>query len=299
MIVSYRTATLSIELCEQIIDVIAEPRSLAHGSTIHLYHDVNALETLRACSLTCRAWTVRAQLHMFRIIGVHCSSAKEKNIDGLLSLLARHKGLRRFSLTVKGGHDEKFSSLHVLPVKLPRHVPDLSQLRIACGAYYAPPGSFSFLRQFASVTTLSLLHVTFYSLSDLRRFVAAFRSLAVLELLFPEWYEDKLPNSTAPAAYALSKSRPRELTITADRKWLLDKRSSYFIRWIAQSQAASCLERLDIRLMMILNESMLAEVSSVIDSSKDTLNYTRLQFGPHIDYSASKLDSAVYTTNDP
>ena len=65
-----RTLCLPTEICEAIIDCVAQTSRF--NDPYVMYEDFASLETLKACSLTCRAWTPRTRIHLFRIVCVRC-----------------------------------------------------------------------------------------------------------------------------------------------------------------------------------------------------------------------------------
>ena len=86
-----RTVTLPTEICERIIDIIGQP-------VIHADYDFwrhpDVSRTLHACTLTCRAWKYRAQLHLFRALRVDCSGEEADGIEAFTSFLRHNNSLR-------------------------------------------------------------------------------------------------------------------------------------------------------------------------------------------------------------
>ncbi|MGJ3279942.1 hypothetical protein, partial [Mycobacterium tuberculosis] len=76
-------------------------------------------------------------------------------------------------LVAKGGNENDRSTIHLLPLKLPTHVAGLRKLRFANGLFYPHASTFSAMRRFLSVHELSLFHVSFHSLADLRRIISS------------------------------------------------------------------------------------------------------------------------------
>lgn len=254
------------------------------------------LGTLRACSLTCRAWTPRSQFHIYRIVGISCSACDNLNVESFVSLLDRHGALRTYITAVigKAGLDDN-PTLHILPLKLPRLLTHLRHLRLANGIFYPPPGAVFdvSMRQFSTVAELSLDRVTFHSVHDMRRIVSALRSLSKLELWFPSW-------RTTPPTVVSSPSRSRmparlvKLCIHADSDWMWDYRSVYFVEWLANSGALTSLRQLNLGGMMICNEAMFRVVEIVLRVAKESLKYLGLSCSPEVHFSRRKSDAHVF-----
>ena len=113
---SSQSPRLPIEVCERIIDWVAAAPEF--DNLYKLYEDDFALATLRSCSLTCRSWTPRTRLHLFRILRVRCSPNTEGDINGVCSLLANNPALTSFVTTlIARPIPDKPSSLHTISVK--------------------------------------------------------------------------------------------------------------------------------------------------------------------------------------
>ena len=272
---------LPVEVSERIIDWVA---ALPPAEWYHtLYNDTQALETLRACALTCRAWTPRAQLHMFRALRIKCTPNVPGDINDFRSLLARVPALATSVSTVVAiSAAYRPSTLHTIPLLLPQLVPRLSYLRLAYGLFYPPPGVFPSMRRFISVTRLMLWEVTFHSVHDLRRTVNAFRALQTLEISYISWHESLSPTNTLYQAlsYPASAVRLRDVLIIAGNTWLRDPRSVQFVLWLAKSGALSSLTALRLDSAMILDAGMLAAVEMAIYAAAGAVEEMLLTVGP-------------------
>lgn len=282
-----RAPTLPTEVCERMIDHVAEH---APNPFIDcLYKTAKALMTLRACALTCRAWRPRSQLHLFQILRVDCSPSSPGGIDEITALLNGNSAirLRIVALIAKGETAHLPSSLHVIPLKLPKYTITVHELRMGSGRFYPPRGIYPSMRQFKSVTKLTLSDITFHSLADLRQTVASFLAVKHFRLILPRW-SDLDPSHRVPTSYPLCKARLYDLQIVAERAWLIDSRSTYLVEWFSRSGLVSDLHVLHTHTMMILNTKMLAAVTSIIETAKNTLRAVSLDFGPEVELGAGE-----------
>ena len=62
--------------------------------------DNDALQTLRVCFLTCRAWTPRTRPHLFCTVRIRCCPVGEKNAQQFVSLASLYSALSDFVTTV-------------------------------------------------------------------------------------------------------------------------------------------------------------------------------------------------------
>lgn len=225
---SPRRLILPTEVCERIMDFVAEPPP--NENYYIRYHFTWALQTLGACALTCRAWKYRAQLYLFHVIRIDCSLRPNGGINEIVALLNGNAALRfRVRLLVaKGGRRDEPSTLHLLPLKLPQDMYGLSTLPIRDDRLHCPAGIFPALRQFTSITELSLSNVTFDSVTDVRRMISSFSALEYLRLRHLNWFQEQ-PANHLPRLYPPCCIRLSRLYISAGRVWLLDSRSVYLI----------------------------------------------------------------------
>ena len=242
------------------------------------------METLRACALTCRAWRHRSQAHLFLILGVACVPSEDR-INDVVELLQRNSALQSHVevLSANGHGGDEWSTLHLIPLALPRYIRGVKRLRMGHGHAYFPPGVFTALRQFTSVTELTLAYVTFHSLADARRIMSSFLSLQFLRLRCLNWHGAHAAH-LVPAMFPPCKVRPTRINVAAKRTWLLDSRSAYLVQWIGRSGMASCLQDFDTDGMMILDEKMLSAVGSVLLAAQTTLKEVRLDLGPELKF---------------
>ncbi|EKM49873.1 uncharacterized protein PHACADRAFT_214387 [Phanerochaete carnosa HHB-10118-sp] len=130
----------------------------------------------------------------------------------------------------------------------------------------------------------------------LRRVLSALRTLQVLRLNRFAWpaSSDNLP--IADFLPSPSFSQPKDLSIWAERDWLLDRRSAYLVTWIARSGMANTLQAIHFEWMTILNEPLLMAVASVIEASSGTLRGILVRAGPDISLSprVRRSNSSTY-----
>lgn len=194
---------------EQVIDLVAEEDFMQ-------YWRPGALKTLRACSLTCRAWTPRSQFYIFRVVSVFCSTRGRKSVKRLAALLTRHPALHAHIrvLVVRAGTGD-YTSLDRMPQQLAELLPHLPTLRLS-NCFLAPAKGDAFdvsLQQFASVTSLVLDHVTLNSVRDLQRVVSGIPSTQSLHLRFVKWVHTDVADSAVSSIpilrYTCKYSRPK------------------------------------------------------------------------------------------
>lgn len=232
--------TIPTEVCERIIDDIAAPSGVLESRRI--YSMDKALDTLKACALTCRAWKPRAQYYLFRIMRIDCSVDSLEGVNDIVFFLNTNTTIRSRvqTLTAKGRKHDEPSTLHLLPIKLPRHIHGITQLRLGDGQLFLPPSTFPSLRHFVSITDLTLAKVTFCSLADVRRTLSSFLAVKVLQLRNIGWANQDA-SQKVPTLYPPCKVRLRTLVVEANRQWLLDNRSIYIIGWIGHSGMATSI----------------------------------------------------------
>lgn len=276
---------LPTEVCERIIDFVAEDFPGSLGVYFAL-RNPEALETLRACSLTCRAWTLRAQLYLLLSLGVQCSPRHRRCPEALGALVRRNPALHTYVeyLTAYVGND-KTSTWRRLMLQAPRMLTHLRSIELAHGVLYLHPSrAFEMsMRQFTSVTQLVLRTTTFYSIVDLRRAVSAIPTLQHLTIHLPRW----CPTSdcrSPPPQYPQCRVRLHTITIGAEAAWLSDPRAAYFVEWLGRSGVACSLKEIHFGRMMVLDSDMLRAVEALVDASTRTLRRLGLMFHPDIDF---------------
>ena len=282
-----QNSRLPIEVCERVIDWVAAAPKFDYF--YRFYADRSALHTLRACSLVCTAWTPRTRLHLFRTLCVRSSSNSPGNIDDFAALLRRNPSLPALVTTVVAKPRlDRPSGLHTVALALPRLLPRLAHLRLSVGLFHPPPAVFAALRGFACVTRLSLHAVMFYSVHDLRRTVAAFRALAVLDLWCIEWHGEPAASVLGQADSAFCPHSPIRLEavfVQVQRNWLVDRRAVRFTHWLARSGMLSSITNLCLEYLMVLDPAMLAAVALALAASAGSVKVARLSFGPDIQFS--------------
>ena len=277
---------LPTEICERVIDWVAEEPGF--DGSHRLYADGDALKSLRACALTCRAWTARARIHMFRNLRILCALNIDGNTADLSSLLAANPALPlRVKVVIAKALPEHYSTLHIVPFALPQLLPRLEYLRLARGLFHPAPCIFPAMNRFTSVTKLSLDEVVFYSTHDLRRTIGSFRALQILELWDISWHIKSFSVDMSPRSSYCPQSavRLKKLLIVVDRTWLLDRRSVPILEWLGKSGILSSLEVLSLCRMMILSSRMLAAVETAIQAAAISLEKVWLAIGPEIEFS--------------
>ena len=284
-----RIPRLPTEVCERVIDWVAAAPPFGE-MYFRPYHDDDALNTLRACALTCKAWTPRTRLHLFRVLRVRCSPTADGNVEDFAALLINNPALRSFTHTImaKAVPDE-LSTLHVVPIKLPRMMSSLERLRVEEGLFYPAPGMFPSLKLLTSVTIVSFHNVEFCSVHDLRRIIGALRGLKTLYLFDPKWQN----TTTLRGALIVQPSSPtsvrlHQLQISADRTWLSDPRSAQFMQWLGCSRILSSVTTLFTELLMVLNEAMLDAMELMIEASSQTVEEVQLNFCHDVNFSRCK-----------
>lgn len=285
------TLIVPTEVCERIIDFVAEEYRLMSRAR---RWQISVLETLQACALTCRAWTPRSQLHLFRFVGISCSTGSANNVNNFTVLLAAHQALHTYieSLQISAEGNE-VTTMHVLPFRAPELVARLGQLSLFHGVLWTPCGSVFCvaMQQFKSVTQLVLWEVEFQSVHDLRRTVNALRGLRHLNMTRVTW---QLPcNPMLYVPYPRSKTRLARLWLKGEAEWLNDSRSIYFIEWLARSGVASFLQRADFYHAMAVSNKLMAAVESVIKTCKDTVEEIILSLCPDVDISRREYSVSI------
>ena len=279
-----------VEIWERIIDWIAAVPQKDYDKRYGIpFEDLNAWETLRACALTCRAWTPRAQLHMQSdTVRIKCSPGTDGDINDFRSLLARVPTLASSIETVIAEPVADLpSTLHTMPLLLPKLLSNLKYLWFTNGPFHPVPRTVPRTWRFASLNTLRLQKVLFHSLNDLRRTIDAFGRLETLDISDPSWHPSAFTADIPSQIVYCPQSTVRlgTLWIEAQRAWLLDRRSVQFMEWLGMSGILSTLSKILLGNMMILDAKMLAAVNTVIKSAVNSAALIQLAFGPEIDFS--------------
>ncbi|KIP10661.1 hypothetical protein PHLGIDRAFT_208843 [Phlebiopsis gigantea 11061_1 CR5-6] len=260
--------------CELVIDFVARERP-----TEKVWEN-DALKTLRACSLTCRAWRLRSQYHLFRFLVVKCT---QKHMKGIIALLDRHPALcSRIELLVIKPRAVGDSLTDNIPPRITQRLGSVPEIRLS--SCYIAPGSRidSYLQQFTAITTLNLFYVEFKTFEDMRRITMLFHNLTSLTINATKWrgYPDAQPSSIVLPV----KLRLRELYIAGSAKWMQDRRANALFEWLAQSGILSGLEILKLQNLMILTDASCASVRGVVEAALSTLTMVSFSPGPELDY---------------
>lgn len=286
----HRPPVLPTLLWEMVIDFVVDTDTMDFW-----YPEVR--DTLRSCSLTCRAWTPRSQYHLFHTILVNCSTRGKRDVKHLVALLTKHRALHTNVriLVVRAGKSNK-PTLNELPNGLAPLLPQLSTLRFS-HLYLKPAPGETFtisLRQFTSVTTLDLHNVVINSLPCLQRTISAMTGLKTLAFAFATW------NGAAPGPVWQTTSespvRLQTLELRGHALWIRDNRTVQFFQWLILSRTASSLERITLHSSMILNDSMLAAVEMMAEGARASLKTLTLSFGPYVDFIRCKFLLPAYET---
>ena len=79
------------------------------------------------------------------------------------------------------------------------------------------------------------------------------------------------------------KTRLQTLRIDAEKTWLADPRSLYWLTWLSQSGICSDLKKLYLGEMMMLEKRTLAAVDAIVHTSKDSLEVLSPLFCPEVE----------------
>lgn len=276
-----RPLALPTEVCERIIDFVAE--EYPHDTRRDIMWREGVFEALQACALTCRAWTPRSRVHLFRFLGVNCSRNNDKSLENFYTLLDMHKPLQPYAeaLLVKSG-DGHTNTIHTLPLRLPCILSRLGHLDISYGVLYSPRSLFwGSMRQFKRVTELVLYKVAFYSVHDLRRTICSMKALQSVMISWPSWYPTH--NTTLRAPYPPVSTQWARLRLAASAEWMEDSRSECFVEWLARSGATGSLNEALFGNLMLLENRMLHDVESVIKTCTDSLKTLVFSWSPDLD----------------
>lgn len=288
------SSALPTLLWEMIIDSLAD-------EDLYQFWVPGALKSLRACSLTCRAWTPRSRYHLFRFVSVSCSTRGKKNGERLVALLNKYRDLHSNvqTLVVRDGKNSE-SILKTLPAQLGALLPQLPTLRLYELSLEIPPGdAFEIsLRQFASITTLDLYAVTVDSLRDLQLTVSTIHGLQKLVLADMRWRERSIIDSQIPVAP--SHVRLQTLEVYGNNYWVWDSRTALFSEWLALSGIVASLKLAALNRLPITHDAMLLAVETMIQASDTSLETLELHFGPSVDfvrceYLSVSLDTNIFT----
>ncbi|KIP01589.1 hypothetical protein PHLGIDRAFT_345496 [Phlebiopsis gigantea 11061_1 CR5-6] len=280
--------TLPTEICERIIDFVAE--EVQYAARISMWED-EVFNTLQACALTCRAWTPRSQLHLFRFLGVDCSYKTKHPLADFYEFMDRHKPLQAYvEALLARADDYKMSAMHILPIRMPRLLPQLAHLQLIKGVLYVPSGPFFqvSMRQFTMVRELVLYKIAFYSVQDLRRVAGAMQNLRSLSVTCVSWHRPS--TKPPPTSYLPTRVRLTTLRIDSEAEWAQDPRSVYFVEWLVRSGMSTSLVALYLGCLMIQDYSMFVAVEAVLRGCCQTIQEVGLSWSPNLDVDISSCE---------
>ncbi|KIP10552.1 hypothetical protein PHLGIDRAFT_219187 [Phlebiopsis gigantea 11061_1 CR5-6] len=274
------TGVLPTLICEMVIDSVAGQMRRVGKQWWHY----DTMETLQACSLTCRAWTPRSQLHLFRFLRVRCS---EKQVRRVIALLDKNPALRSRIEVLVIRAPGFLATLKPIPLQLSAALPDVPELCISRSFIELAPSSLiaTSMGTFTAVTVLALYHCYFGSRDDICRLLVALPRLHTLALDEPSWVLAQRYTSVVldPEPTTL---RLKVLRMTTSAAWLRDGRGIGFFEWLARSGAISSLEFLVVNTM-IISEATYDLVRGLVEASAKTVQQLSLTFSPEFDYSTS------------
>ncbi|KAI0790884.1 hypothetical protein C8Q75DRAFT_761227 [Abortiporus biennis] len=162
------------EVIERIIDLCAEILYIARYT-----------ETLRACSLVCRAWVDRCQFHLYHIVSLKTESGLSRFIQSLSWSPRRARFVRHMQVGIPDSPDhEEFGRRWpvALAQRLPKLLYNLQSIHFQNYPSSPHPSTYRLLSYFKSVTTLVLTGCKFEKFSGFARLVQAFVNLTELQV---------------------------------------------------------------------------------------------------------------------
>lgn len=272
---------------------VSLPPELVDEAIDHLWDDT---QTLRACSLTCRAWVPSSRLHLFRTVRVRSAEDCVRLAALLNSSPIIARCIRKLTVSAdycgvdpdqRGLEDDGWINTAVeLLTKLECvHTLALSRLRWHA---LTPETKHAFSRVFKTVKTLLLFEVRFHESADVLGFLSGFPELSELYFHGVSWiHESRNPfpsewqiDSVAPGTEQMQLSYlfldPRS-SPTLVTEWLLNHPVEQKLRtiqlcWREMEDAkalgdllqvsGSTLERLQVEFPSGLSEEGKADSSS-------------------------------------
>ena len=274
------------EVCERIIDFVAARFDSIAGWKTSRFWDDDVCETLKACSLTCRAWRPRSQLNLMRGMSVRPSIEGFKALRALLHKIPLLEENIE-DLAVKGFY-LGIPRFHLVPLEVYPAVPTIQSLALCGGQVYMPTVFFICMRRFDHLVQLLLQKTTFLWVHDLRRMLESLRNLKILALYIPRWLSHN-PDRLLSSSPWPSRSRLRleALEVCADAEWIMDTRSTAFLDWLSTSGAISEIHRLWLGELMLIDKNIMVAVSRMLYAIQDSPKLFRVDilFGPDVDWS--------------
>lgn len=190
---------LPIELCEQVIDYASDGRHLL------------STRTVLACCLTCRSWLPRGQYRLYQYIDIY-TSTKLQSVNAALQSRRSLFPLVRYLWVRTDNPDEEKDCIPALSITLffPRPLKNLRTLHfdnislISTHSYF-----FRALPLHTSVTTLSLVRVSFSMGSQLTRLIRCFPSLSMLNV---RWVTFAYDNTDTFSAVGMPRNKISSLS---------------------------------------------------------------------------------------
>ena len=263
-------------VCEMVIDFVA--RQVTSQSL--WYPDI--AKTLRACSLTCRAWTPRSQYHLFRFLAVRCSN---KHVRSIVAFLNKNPVLQsRVEVLVIKPRSRLNTTLDNIPTEITDLLFQVRELRLS-GCFLRVTAASTLensLGRFTFVTSFNIYNAGFESFNDLQRIITSFPRLRRLSIYSPRWW---IPKSDLPNLVSVHTSlRLFEIDIAVSANWLQDERGAAFLEWLASSGIVLSLTKLMLDQTMTTTDTALSAVQTVVHAAANTLQCIAFSPGPDLDY---------------
>lgn len=177
-----RLPQLPVEVCELIIDFV-------NASFVGFNHetDIERRNTLRACSLVCRCWRPRSQLHLYHFVVLD----DKKQLELWARSIRQNPELATYihDVSLRGNRDglkfpsgvEQWTSLIALALSSLTQV-DRFTLKW-CDWRFLHPSFFTMVSSIPSITQLILTSIQLHSSRELVHFFHSFPNLQCLLLL--------------------------------------------------------------------------------------------------------------------
>lgn len=263
---SKNVCVLPTSVYEIIIDYAAGQQR----DSSKLWLDPRTVPTLRACSLTCRSWTPRAQHHLFTFLRVRCSHKYTKKALGLLE---RNPALQSRIEVLVLGPGGRNGRLGTVPLKLAKAMSQIPELRISQATvdHTTTSSSESSLSILTAVTTLNLFCCTFQSAHDLRRVICSLSTLKTLIVEWPQWTRSKPDRELLPQIATQNVPRLQSLSFNTSLGWQVRYSSFRFLGWLAMSGAVQSLTSLMLMDVVAPDRGVMLCLGQIIRASAGTL----------------------------
>lgn len=166
-----KPTTLSVEVCEHIIDIVAQTLHWSERRRI-----------LSACALITRSWYPRSRLHLYS--SVYLNTYQIKVFIASVTLNPSNGRLvRQLDLQGTNGKPKDQNDLILVPVQLPDRLPNLVHISFNYINFAIPHSSFfAHLRRFNQVRYITCDNTTTSSLHRIAQLVRCFPRLERLYL---------------------------------------------------------------------------------------------------------------------